>query len=96
MNGEAPADFGEQRGRYSTKPVSTVEDSGFDEDDYNVRTGIDVKADGPGAAMAAAIKEIGLRDAESFCFHVKHLRTGKEWYVDLLPSGEIDVQDWDE
>jgi hypothetical protein len=94
MNEGKPSNLEGRCGRSSTELVSAVVDSGFGLDDYNVRTGIDVRADGPGAAMAAAVEEMGLRDAESFCFHVEHLRTGRKWYVDLLPSGEIDVQDW--
>jgi len=96
MNGEKPANLEERRGRCSAEIVSIVRDSGFRQDEYNVRTGIDVKAYSPGAAMAAAVEGMGLRAPESFCFHVEHLRTGKRWYVDFLPNGEVDVQDWEE
>jgi len=54
-----------------------------------------VKADGPGTAMVAAIEEMGLRVPESYCFHVEHLRTGRKWEVELYPSGEIEVENWD-
>ena len=68
----------------------------FGPNEYSVRTGIDVTAEGPGAATIAAIEGMGLRDAEAFCFHVEHLKTGEKWYVDLSPSGEAEVQGWDE
>ncbi|MDR3715116.1 MAG: hypothetical protein P4L51_20065 [Puia sp.] len=68
----------------------------FGPNEYSVRTGIDVTAEGPGAATIAAIEGLGLRDAEAFCFHVEQLKTGKKWYVDLSPSGEAEVQGWDE
>lgn len=67
---------------------------GFGPNEYSVRTGIDVTADGPGAATIAAIEGMGLRDAEAFCFDVENLKTGEKWYVDLSPSGEIEVQGW--
>jgi hypothetical protein len=46
--------------------------------------------------MLAAIEEMGLRNPEAFCYHVEHLQSGRKWEVELYPSGEIDVQDWDE
>jgi len=45
--------------------------------------------------MAAAIAEMGLRNPEFYCFHVEHLRTGRKWEVELYPSGEIEVENWD-
>lgn len=76
--------------------VSQEQDLDFGPDQYNVQTGIDVSADGPGAAMLAAIKEMELRDPEAFCFHVEHLRSGRKWEVEVYPGGEIVVEDWDE
>jgi hypothetical protein len=36
-----------------------------------------------------------LRNPEAFCYHVEHLQSGKKWEVELYPSGEIEVEDWD-
>jgi hypothetical protein len=96
MNEEKRANLEGRRDQSYAEHVWPVQDSGFGPDDYYVSTGIDVKADGPGAAMVSAIEEMGLRDPECYCFHVDHLRTGRKWEVELYPSGEIDVQDWDE
>ena len=75
--------------------VSPPRTNNFGPNQYNVHTGIDVAADGPGAAMLAAIKEMELRNPEAFCYHVEHLQSGKKWEVELYPSGEIEVEDWD-
>jgi hypothetical protein len=63
--------------------------------EYNVRTGIDVLADGPSTAVLTAIKEMGLRDAEAFCYQVDHLPSGRRWNVEHGPDGEIEITDWD-
>jgi hypothetical protein len=76
--------------------ASPVVDHGFGSSEYNVRTGVDVTAEDPAAAMIAAVQQMGIRDPETFCFHVEQLRTGRKWYVDLSPGGEVEVQDWDE
>ena len=75
--------------------VSPVRINGFDPEGYNVRTGIDVAAVSPGAAMLAAIEEMGLRNPEAFCYRVEHLQSVRKWEVDLYPSGEIEVEDRD-
>jgi len=96
MNEDGPVNLEGQNDQSSVKHFLPEQDSGFGPDDYSVQTGIDVSADGPGAAMLAAIEEMGLRNPEAFCYHVEHLQSGRKWEVELYPSGEIDVQDWDE
>jgi len=95
MDKEKPTNLEGLCGQFSAERVWPVQDSGFEPTEYTVRTGIDVKADGPGTAMVAAIEEMGLRVPESYCFHVEHLRTGRKWEVELYPSGEIEVENWD-
>jgi len=94
VSGDEQVSFERRNTQGSIEHTVPVRDSCFGPDEYNVRTGIDVKAKGPEAAMVAAVKKMGLKHAEGFCFHVEHLRTGRKWYVDPSPSGDIDVQDW--
>lgn len=96
MNAERPIRADQAEGRGPAKDSSRLADSGFGPSEYSVRTGLDVTADNPATATLAAVEQMRLRDPEAFCFHVEHLRTGRRWYVDLSPGGEIDVQDWDE
>lgn len=95
MDKEKSANLEGRCDQFSVERVWPMQDSGFEPNDYNVRTGIDVKAHGPGAAMVAAIEEMGLRAPESYCFHVEHLQTRRKWEVELYPSGEIVVEDRD-
>ncbi|MGP8270909.1 MAG: hypothetical protein ACLQLH_12625 [Terracidiphilus sp.] len=78
----------------STPGIPTGQGEDFAQREYNVRTGIDVSADGPGVAILAAIEEMGLQNPEAFCYHVEHIQSGRKWEVELFPSGEIEVEDW--
>ncbi|MGA2086022.1 MAG: hypothetical protein ABSG60_10930 [Terracidiphilus sp.] len=95
MNGGDLVDLECQNSQRFSEHVLPERDVDFGPEEYNVQTGIDVSADGPGAAMLAAIKEMELRNPEAFCYHVEHLQSGKKWEVELYPSGEIEVEDWD-
>ncbi len=81
-------------GDFSPAPsVTRIDDLGFGMRDYCVTTGFDVEADGPGAAMLAAVQMSQIQNPEACCFHVEHLRTGRKWEVELRPNGEVGVQD---
>ena len=95
MSGETRVNLAGRNGQGSTEPISPKQDLGFGPNEYNVHTGIDVTAEDPGAAMLAAVEEMSLRDPESYCFRVEHLRTGRKWEVELYPNGEIEVKDWE-
>jgi len=92
MSGDVSARLGGQGVQSSTMPTSSGRDSGFGPDEYNVRTGIDVAAEGPGAATLAAIEEMALRNPEAFCYHVEHLQSGRKWEVELYPNGKIEIE----
>lgn len=95
MNVDVSMRMGGQSVQTSTVPTSPGHDSGFGPSEYNVRTGIDVAAEGPGAATLAAIEEMALRNPEAFCFHVEHLQSGRKWEVELYPNGRIKIEESD-
>jgi hypothetical protein len=69
----------------STPAIRTGQGGDFGPREYNVRTGIDVSADGPGAAMLAAVEQMGLQTPESFCYQGKY-PIGEEMGGRTLPQ----------
>ena len=78
MNGHEPEHLKRRKKQSSAEHISHGQSVGFDLDEYNVLIGIDVRAVSPSEAMLAAIKEMGLRGPEAYCFHVEHLQSGKK------------------
>lgn len=96
MNGGETVNCKSQTNRRFSEHALPEQEKEISLDEFNVRTGIDVSADSPGAAVLAAIKEMEIRDPEAFCFEVGHLQSGRKWEGELLPSGEIEIEEWKE